>query len=306
MNSPATVRMSAQEVGSVPARVLAAAEMPVGCVGGAVEAVTFLEYSAGTGLALLDRDKESLLGSAWRAPEIDIEAVGAVVCRTHGESALFAGPALADWVSALAVEQGAAAMAAGGLAHPDYLPALGYRLAMNGLSGLVCVRRPHEDDTALALTLTGRNGWVHARLDLPGVPGAPPPRPGPEARIAALAEVRRRSAEWTAAVLAGTEPGPLPDFRAVEPSCRDMATCIVVAVDAGRHDLPATADAVLAGISERLSARYGISNDAAVAAARRAVLAEGLGVPRVLWSSLMAFADRALIPTSEQSRLGAG
>lgn len=59
---------------------------------------------------------------------------------------------------------------------------------------------------------------------------------------------------------------------------------------------------LLAGLP---AGHYGISSSE-YAARKAAIVAEGWPVDRALWESLMRFADRSLIRTSERSRLGAG
>lgn len=295
------VRLSGKEVAGLAARVLSAGFLPSGATGAASEAIEWLELTEGGALRRLDRQKEELLGARWHAPEVVAEAEDAAVVDARGVPAHFHGAVLADWLAAMVQNHGGGAIQAVNVDGPELLAASAYFLAECGISSVVMVAHPDRDACA-RLTLAGVQGWQMARW-----PDAETAR-DLAAAVEALRSLR----------------GRVGALRRITGICRGIAA------SAARGDAQAFAgpraplpippgNAVLAAFgpvggkdmaerfpSAAMEAGFEVLSSRDYAALKTRVLAEGWALDRSLWERLMAFADRALIATSERSRMGAG
>src|SRR5262249_34995909 len=136
------------------------------------EAIDFLEYFSGNGLPLLDRWHGELLQSGWRSPKPIVETPMRVVCDALGESSLFAGPPLADWLAAMALEGGRASMAVVNLRHGAYLPSLAYRLVSQGLTCAILFVERRSRAPLRVVAIARGQCWTIAGNTLAGWPDA--------------------------------------------------------------------------------------------------------------------------------------
>ena len=295
----ATILMSASEMSVLPRRVLGSATMPLGCIAGAAEMIEFLEYAGGDGLVELEAIQETLPESPWRAPRVLCEAPGVAFCDADGESSLHCGPALADWLAAMAFEEGVAAMGITNLLHRAFLPVLAQRLALRGLSGFV-LQRASASAPVMSVALCEGGAWTWGRFGSAAAPGMV--AGVMNALLEPLFQLRAEGADWLAALRA--HGGPLIPPDPVHGGSSDDF-CALVAVDDRNEPFDTPAKTRLtAAIRGAKGSLLCASDD--IAAARRRTMGVGWAVDHDLWASLMAFADKSLIPSSEQSRLGAG
>lgn len=291
------IRLSGKEVSGLAARVLMAGFLPSGATGGASEAIEFLELAEGGALAMLDRRKDDLAVTAWRAPAILAEASDAAIADAGGTPAHFYGPALADWLAAMVLETGAGAIGIARAGAADMLAATPHALARQGISSAALIAG--EDGVCrFRMMLAGRQEWLMLRWPDGHAPAA----------LGSLAGM--------------TRPDGLDDLRATARACGDLAQALCAArsdalaertgrlepgsavLAAFRLDPPEDMIAVVSQIAQANGLAVLSSRDHAALKTR--VLAEGWPMDRSLWERLMAFADRSLIATSERSRLGAG
>ncbi len=215
----------------------------------------------------------------------------------------------------MAFEEGAAAMGIANVIHPAFLPALAQRLALRGLSGLglwLDHATPSAKPAASA-ALCESDAWAWSQFPLDGMPDVvaslveadPTNTREQEAQLEKLFQLRAAGAEWLAGLR--SQGGPLmPSGPSHEISSdRAQGICAVVAVD-DRNEPFGIAAKERFSKAVRSARESLFFTSADVAAARRRTTGRGWEVDHDLWASLMAFADRSLIATSEQSRLGAG
>jgi len=296
-----TIVLSGKEVSGLAARVLGAAGVPIGCVGAAAEMVDFLEYFSGNGLSLLDACKEDLLQKRWIPPQVLASSAGAAFCDAGGESLLFSGPPLADWLTAMTFEEGATALLLRNVEHLDFLSALPVRVAGQGLLCVAIASVPGRG-VECSIGFTGdQSSWVAAGFELRR---KTEPLDGraldarPDAAIEALQHIRSvlsdgvQSRSDLASALSSI-------FTFVPSAC-----CVLFAArGSGRSGIGMLHVRLGAMIREN-SGTLVDSGD--LSRTRRAVRSEGRPLSDDTWRSLMTFANKGLIPTSEHSRAGAG
>jgi hypothetical protein len=274
------IHLSLKEVSGLAARVLTSALMPAGAIGAAAEAVEFLELTGRGGLAALDAEKEQLLSCTWTNPRIPAEEGGVGLCDLGDAPAHAAVGPVADWLAALVAQHGVAAVALQGGRFPRMFDALGYFLAGRGLAGLVLVPPPAgAGEGSLVAVTQGDDGWAIARepvAEQPATRGAADLRASLHALRTAKIQPSHRAGPGI------LRNGPWGDGV--------TAVCLAWRRAAG-EDRPEGASVTDAG-------RY--------AGLKRRILARGWAIERSLWESLMRFADRSLIRSSDRSRLGAG
>lgn len=306
-----SVVLSAKEIFGLAARVFSAAEMPVGCVGAAAEAVELVDYLSGEGLALLDRCKEGLLGKQWAPPQIIFEAPGSALCDVQGESLLFAGPAIAEWAAAMAYEEGTAAIAVLNCDHVDFLGSVASRIAGRGLSCVaVWAGRTPNDGRSRALrtvALRDRQHWVLGFSEESTCPAFlgdlsdalyADSETGLRTQLDTL---RRRAHDW---LLTGEVR---QDFASVRSASRTETNfCFIMTAESVEHVHLASARTLASKLLAEGTGKSSILDAEELAKAKRSVRKHGRPLDRATWESLMTFAERALIPTSERSRAGAG
>ena len=291
---PSDVRLSGKEIFGLAARVMSAAQMPIGCVGAAAEAIDFLEYFSGNGLLLLDRWNVELLQSSWRPPTPLVDTPTRVVCDALGESSLFAGPPLADWLAAMALEGGAASMAVVNLRHGAYLPSLAYRLVSQGLSCAMLFAERRAQAPVRVVAIAHGQGWTIAGNTLAGWPVAltklARALSGVAANVRSVASFDDWHHQWAAR----------PWDEAISPALQSFGLLCAV----GSVRTIVAKDNCIEFSASNSDTRTINNNE--LSAARRHVREHGRPIGRDMWLRLMTFANRTLIPTSEQSRRGAG
>lgn len=289
--SPA-VRLSGKEVSGLAARVLVAALVPPGATGGTSEACEFLELTEGGALSRLDADKEALLQVEWTTPAVTSEAADAAILDFGGRPAHHAGPAVADWLAAMAIEHGCGAVAVENIASAELLAAGAQLLARQGISSAT-LTQAEDGAVRFRLVLAGGGEWVQLRWPEGKAPIA--------MDVATNLDALRAHAETVVALAAGIAGGQAAALAARDIPGATTGRAVIVAF---LHEGAVEADASMAeaasqaGVAVMSSARY--------AQLKSDVLARGWPMDRPLWERLMAFADRSLIPTSERSRQGAG
>lgn len=290
--SPA-VRLSGKEVSGLAARVLVAALVPPGSTGGTSEACEFLELTEGGALSRLDGEKEALLEVEWTTPTVAAEAADAAVLDFGGCPAHHAGPALADWLAAMAIEHGRGVIAVENVASAELLAAGAHLLARQGISSAT-LTAGQDGAFRFRLVLAAAGAWLQLRWPDGRTPVPADAGTGLDDLLGYAGAVMQ-----LASGIAGGQPAA---FAARETARPDVAgRAILVAFV--RYDAP-QADAIFeqaagqAGVAVVTSVRY--------AQLKSDLLARGWPIDRPLWERLMAFADRSLIPTSERSRQGAG
>lgn len=289
--SPA-VRLSGKEVSGLAARVLVAALVPPGATGGTSEACEFLELTEGGALSRLDAEKEALLEVDWSTPDVTAEGADAAVLDFGGRPAHYAGPAVADWLAAMAIEHGRGAVAVENVASAELLAADVQLLARQGISSATLIRT-EDGGVRFRLVLAAGGEWLQLRW------------PDDQAPIAADAgpelEALREHALAVTQLASGIAGGQAAALVACDiPKATTGQAIFVAFLHEGVVKAAASmAEASpLAGVEVLTSMRY--------AQMKSDVLARGWPLDRPLWERLMAFADRSLIPTSERSRQGAG
>ncbi|MDB5998830.1 MAG: hypothetical protein JWP52_529 [Rhizobacter sp.] len=297
--------------------------MPSGAIGGASAAVEFLELTGCDGLARLDTELNKLNGEMWRAPRILIEAENVALCEANNASALFYGAPLADWLSAMLVDSPQASIMVGGGLHSEVLAAVPCILARQGHSCLLI----HIGNSPLergrfsvsAGMSAGPENWsfTHTESTPESLDEWAHAMSKPLCSLEYLNDLTAAVVSWWGN---GDEAGkenskgmPMPAANATPaapafPDGSDIA--LLVAINGHSHQ-------PLESLEEKLNTlhRDGRSDAAepattftasSFAARKKAVLAQGWPMPRERWTRLMAFADRTLVRSSEQSRLGAG
>lgn len=252
------IRLSGKEVSGLAARVFGSAFLPSGAVGGASEAVEFLELTGEQGLERLDGEKDILIDTAWHAPEILAENELFAICDAGGSAAPFYAAALADWLAASLQTGGATTILLKGGLLQHYLAAIPYFLSGRGLAGMVI----NIEGDAVTLSASERSGasWRYVRLRSMPLSAVPLPEWLP-----------RDAMNGVTTILCGFGSSPWP----IDP-----------------FTMPAEDRFEIEGRD--------------YSAMKTRILGTGWEIDAELWGSLMAFADRSLIKTSELSRLGAG
>ena len=304
---PGTVSLTPKEAVGIVARSLQSAAWPIGAVSAAASAIVFRQTLLGDGVQrfweLLD-DGEDLGAGSYG---IVAEGKGWATVAGSRVSALLVGPGCFDLVCAYAKSWGVGSVYLSGAIHDGFLPGLVVGVARRGAVCLATVRNS-KDGAAdrWYLAAPSSAGWVLSfgstqGLDATAVVPA-------EADAASLHQELAQRWHGGLVTAAGVEVGwdgfgqLAFGIHPPELSSAPDASIVVIGVRSGSgwtdshaHRLTSeVGDDRITFDSSRYQKRY------------KAERAEGVDVGWDQWWQLQDYADRTLVPTSEESRLGAG